>query len=95
MQPTYTERVNARSWILYSAARVAIFALILVVLLVAGFDVWISALVAALAGLGISLLVLRKPRESMAAGLAARRGKGPELSDDDAEDERLGLRKED
>jgi len=94
VQPTYTGRVNARSWILYSAARVAIFAVILLAMLAAGLDVWISALVAALAGLGISLLLLRKPRQTMAAGLAARRDKEPALSDDDAEDDQLGLRKD-
>ncbi|GMA29213.1 DUF4229 domain-containing protein [Arenivirga flava] len=84
--------MNARSWILYSAARVIIFGVILAVLLVAGLDVWISALVAALAGLGISLLVLRKPREDMAASIAARRRREPERSDDEVEDEQLGRR---
>lgn len=87
--------MNARSWILYSAARVAIFAVVLAALLLAGLDVWISALVAALVGLGVSLLVLRRPRETMAADLAARRTREPEPSDDEAEDDRLGLGKED
>lgn len=86
--------MNARSWILYSAARVIIFGVILALLLVAGLDVWISALVAALAGLGISLLVLRKPRDDMASSLAARKQREPERSDDEAEDEQLERRED-
>jgi hypothetical protein len=84
--------VNARSWILYSAARVAIFAVILVVMLF-GFqvDVWISAIVAAIVGLIVSMLVLRPLRDRMALDLHQRSAKPAPVSDDVAEDAELGI----
>ena len=102
--PTYTCPVKlSRAVVVYSLLRLAMFAgvFVLVYLPARSFvDSELTAavtagFVAAIASMSLSYIVLRKPRESMAAGLAARRGKEPELSDDDAEDDRLGLRKED
>ncbi|WP_161490301.1 DUF4229 domain-containing protein [Agromyces aureus] len=75
-------------WIWYTALRVALFVVPLVVLLVAGVPGWIAALVAALFGLSASLLFLRRPRESMAGDLyAARHREKPLVHEDDAEED--------
>lgn len=75
-------------WIWYTALRIALFAVPLVVLLVAGVPGWIAALVAALFGLSASLLFLRRPRESMATDLyAARNREKPLVHEDDAQED--------
>lgn len=75
-------------WIWYTALRVLLFAAPLAVLLLAGVNVWVSAIIAAVFGLSASLLFLRKPREEMSSELyAARHRERPVAREDDvAED---------
>ncbi|MET4156633.1 hypothetical protein ABIC29_000187 [Agromyces sp. PvR057] len=75
-------------WIWYTALRILLFAVPLIVLLIAGVPGWIAALVAALFGLSASLIFLRRPRESMSGDLyAARHRETPLVHDDDAEED--------
>ncbi|WP_255368477.1 DUF4229 domain-containing protein [Agromyces sp. CF514] len=75
-------------WIWFTALRILLFAVPLVVLLVVGVPGWIAALVAALFGLSASLLFLRRPRESMSSDLyAARHREKPLVHEDDAEED--------
>jgi outer membrane murein-binding lipoprotein Lpp len=72
-------------WIWYTALRIVLFAVPLAVLLLAGVNVWVSAIVAAVFGLSASLLFLRRPREAMSTELyAARHRDRPVVRDDDA-----------
>ena len=45
---------------------------------------WLAALFAALIGLSLSLLFLRRPLNDVSAGLAARRERNPRANDDEA-----------
>lgn len=47
---------------------------------------WLSAIFAALIGLSLSLLFLRRPLEDLTADLAARRSARPSVTDEDVED---------
>nr|WP_236778917.1 DUF4229 domain-containing protein [Agromyces seonyuensis] len=91
-------------WVSYTALRIVVFAVPLVVLLWAGVNPYASAIVAALFGFAVSLVFLRKPRESMSGKLyAARHGEGEETpkpkraersaksgpSDEDVEDDAI------
>jgi hypothetical protein len=72
-------------WIWYTLLRIVLFAAPLAVLLAAGVNVWVSAIVAAVFGLSASLLFLRKGREAMSRDLyAARHRETPAVRDDDA-----------
>lgn len=72
-------------WIWYTALRIVLFAAPLAVLLIAGVNVWVSAVLAAVFGLSASLLLLRRPREAMSSELyAARHREQPVVRDDDA-----------
>lgn len=87
--PTYTCMVKSVPvWIWYTALRIALFAVPLIVLLIAGVPGWIAALVAAVFGLSASLIFLRRPRESMSSDLyAARHRETPLVHEDDAEED--------
>ncbi|MCD5344969.1 DUF4229 domain-containing protein [Agromyces sp. H3Y2-19a] len=75
-------------WIWYTAIRVVLFAAPLAVLLIAGVNVWVSAIVAALFGLSASLIFLRKPRNAMSSDLyEARHREKPLVREDDAEED--------
>ena len=78
-------------WIWYTALRIALFAVPLIVLLVAGVPGWIAALVAAVFGLSASLIFLRRARNAMSSDLyAARHRETPVVNaDDEAEDAAL------
>lgn len=56
-------------WVYYSVYRVLLFAVPLAVLLAFGLKGWVSAVLAAVIGLCLSYIFLRKPRESVARGL--------------------------
>ncbi|WP_082600708.1 DUF4229 domain-containing protein [Agromyces sp. Root81] len=71
-------------WIWYTALRVLLFAVPLTVLLLAQVDPMVSAIIAAVFGLSASLLLLRRPRESMSNDLyAARHREKPVVNEDD------------
>jgi hypothetical protein len=76
------------AWVYFSVLRVLMFVVPLVVLLVLGIEPWISTLLAAVIGLCLSYIFLRKPRESVALDLYAARNRGsaPATSDDATED---------
>lgn len=77
-----------KPWLLYSVIRLAIFAVVLTVLLVAQVPGWIAAIVAALFGFAVSYLFLGKLRAPVVQGVADRRSgrSQPATDDEDAED---------
>jgi len=82
--------VKARSAIVYSVLRLLAFLVpfgILMLFPVMQTYYWLAAIFAALIGLSLSLLFLRKPLEDATSGLAARRTEArTAVSDEDAED---------
>ena len=79
--------MRARSALVYSVLRLAAFLVPFAVMML--FPImreyyWLSAIFAALIGLSLSLLFLRRPLEDVTAGLAERRT--PRLSDEQVED---------
>jgi ABC-type siderophore export system fused ATPase/permease subunit len=82
--------VKARSAIVYSILRLLAFLVpfgILMLFPIMQEYYWLAAIFAALIGLSLSLLFLRKPLEDATAGLAERRTQArPVVSDEDAED---------
>lgn len=86
----YDEVVKARSAILYTVLRLLAFLVPFAILMI--FPVfqqlyWLAAVFAALIGLSISLLFLRRPLEDATSGLAERRERTRRApSDEDAED---------
>ncbi|WP_194396425.1 DUF4229 domain-containing protein [Microbacterium atlanticum] len=82
--------MKARSAIVYSVLRLLAFLVpfgILMLFPVMQTYYWLAAIFAALIGLSLSLLFLRKPLEDATSGFAARRApERPEVSDEDAED---------
>ncbi|MCU1635135.1 MAG: hypothetical protein JWQ68_374 [Cryobacterium sp.] len=80
-------------WVYYSVYRVLMFVVPLVILLLLGIEGWLSTLIAAVIGLCLSYIFLRKPRESVSRELyEARRRPSPRGTRDeesgDAADER-------
>ncbi|MCI2957295.1 DUF4229 domain-containing protein [Agromyces atrinae] len=75
-------------WVYYTALRIVLFAAPLAILLIAGVEPWVSALVAALFGFSTSFIFLRRPREAMSQELydARHRSQTVPHVDDDAED---------
>ncbi|WP_281882891.1 DUF4229 domain-containing protein [Agromyces rhizosphaerae] len=73
------------NWVTYTALRLLAFAVPLTVLLIAGVNPWISSLVAALFGLSVSVIFLRRPRDTMSEQIyAARHRETPVVHEDDA-----------
>ena len=72
----------------YTVLRLLAFAVPLAVLLLLGFEPWIAAILAAIIGLSLSYIVLRRPREQVASSLYERRhgNHTPDTADEDAED---------
>jgi hypothetical protein len=60
-------------WVYFSVLRVLMFVVPLAALLVLGIEPWVATLLAAVIGLCLSYIFLRKPRESVAMGLYAAR----------------------
>jgi uncharacterized membrane protein len=77
-----------KPWLLYSVIRLALFAVVLAILLLAQTPGWIAAIVAAIFGLAASYLFLGTLRGQVAQDVADRRsGKIQTVTDDeDAED---------
>lgn len=71
----------------YSLLRIAIFAIVLVVLLLLGVQPVLSAVIAAVIGLCVSYIFFGKLRHAVAADLAARRANPTPPKDVDAEAE--------
>jgi hypothetical protein len=86
LRAAYTCQV--KPWLLYSVIRIALFAVLLTVLLLVGFEGWLAALIAAALGLCISYLFLGRLRVQVSQGVDDRRtGKTHGSTDDeDAED---------
>lgn len=83
-----------RPWIKYSLIRLAIFAVVFVVLLLVGMNAVLAALVAVVAGFALSYIFFRRVRDEVAAELAARDSKRRTITnvDTDAEDDALDRR---
>ncbi|MGV8885552.1 MAG: DUF4229 domain-containing protein [Microbacteriaceae bacterium] len=71
--------------VVYSLLRLGLFALVFAILMVAGADFWIAAIVAAVFGLAFSYLFLRRRRDALVRELQARRDPSIE-TDEDVED---------
>ena len=69
----------------YSVLRLATFALPLVILLLLGIEPWIATVLAALIGLSISYIFLRRPREAVSRDLyELRHGQRTSAPEDEA-----------
>jgi hypothetical protein len=72
-------------WVYYSVLRVLLFVIPLALLLALRTEPWIAALLAAIIGLCVSYLLLRRPREGLARDLyAVRHRDKPVVNVDDA-----------
>lgn len=79
--------MRVRAWILYSIARVLVFAVPFGILYAIGLDWWIAALLAAAIGFCLSYIFLRGLREGVTTQLAAgTRERLTPSSDEEAED---------
>jgi len=78
-----------KPWVLYSLARLGIFAVALATLLLLGVTGWIAALVAAVIGLCVAYIFFGKLRNAVALDLAERRSQPKVAKDTDAEAEDL------
>jgi hypothetical protein len=85
-----------RTWLVYTLIRLGIFAAVLALLLLLGITPWISAVLAAIISLCISIIVLRRPRDEVSKSLyrareskeaASRAGDLPRSDDELAEDD--------
>jgi hypothetical protein len=76
-----------KAWLLYTIARLGIFAAVLVILLVVGIKWYIATIVAALVGLMISYIALPKLRYRVATTIAERRAMPEHDDDSDFEDD--------
>ena len=82
--------MSARSTVIYSVLRLLAFLVPFgLLMLLPAFQnfVWLAAIFAALIGLAISILFLRRPLDEMSAGIAARRAQRKrDLTDEEIED---------
>ena len=80
-------------WILYTVARLGVFAAVLTLLLLIGFDGYYSVAIAAVLSLAFSLIFLNKQRDAMSSTIYDRVKKnkveGIEDSESDLENEIL------
>ena len=79
--------MRARSALVYTVLRLAAFLVpfgLMMLIPILREYYWLSAIFAALIGLSLSMLFLRRPLDDMTAGLAARRTR--KVSDEDVED---------
>ncbi|MEY2847766.1 MAG: hypothetical protein RI885_431 [Actinomycetota bacterium] len=75
----------SRSWILFSALRIGLFAVVLTVLLLLQIEPWIAALLAAVIGLCVSYIFFRPQREALAKSVSEYRSTEHRDEDADAE----------
>lgn len=81
--------MRARSAIVYTVLRLLAFLVpfgIMMLFPIMREYYWLAAIFAALIGLSLSTLFLRRPLDDMTAGLAERRARTRKTSDEDAED---------
>jgi len=76
-----------KAWIVYTLARLGIFAAALAIFLVIGFKWYWATILAALVGLLVSYIALPKLRARVAQSLADRRGRPERDADTDFEDD--------
>ena len=76
-----------KAWLVYTLARLGIFAVALAVLLVIGLRWYWATILAALVGLLVSYIALPRLRSDVTASLANRRGKPEHDADSDFEDD--------
>ena len=78
-----------RPWLQYTLARLGVFVLVFVVLLLLGIEGWLAAIFATIIALCVSFLALGRLRQRVADDIEARRrGAGaPTLAEGDAEAE--------
>ena len=92
----YDGRVKARSALVYTVLRLLAFLVpfgLLMLLPIMREYYWLAAIFAALIGLSLSMLFLRRPLDQMSAGIAERRDRSRAeraVSDEDAEDAAAG-----
>lgn len=79
------------AWVYYTMYRVLMFVVPLTILLLLGLEGWLATLLAALIGLCLSYIFLRKPREKVALGIYAIRNRDKEPVHPDAESEDAAL----
>jgi len=80
---------SSRAWIVYSLARIGVFAAVFAALSIVGLDPIVAALIAAAIGLCVSYIFLRRPRDEVARSVSAWRRGGGRDADADAENELL------
>ena len=80
----YTGRV--KPWIAYSLARVGVFALALIVLMLLAVPWWAAAPIAAVIGLCVGFIFFGKLRDAVALDIVARRSAPAKDADSVAED---------
>ncbi|WP_431802951.1 DUF4229 domain-containing protein [Microbacterium sp. bgisy203] len=81
--------MRARSAIVYTVLRLLAFLVpfgIMMLFPIMREYYWLAAIFAALIGLSLSTLFLRRPLDDMTAGLAERRARTRKTTDEDAED---------
>lgn len=76
------------AWIVYSLSRLAFFAVPFAVLMLIGWKWWLSAIVATLVAVSLSVIFLSKPREAAAQSVYDWRNRD-RTADDIAEDEAI------
>lgn len=87
-RPAYHGGVKARPLLVYTVLRLLVFLVpfgLLMLLPIGREFAWLSAIFAALIGLSLSMLFLRRPLAEATAGLGAKRREDAR-SDDDVED---------
>jgi hypothetical protein len=72
-----------KPWLLYSVIRVALFAVVLTILLLAQTPGWIAAIIAAIFGLAASYLFLGRLRAQVVQDVADRRSGRTKAATDD------------
>lgn len=84
--------MRARSALVFTVLRLAAFLVpfgIMMLVPVMREYYWLTAIFAALIGLSLSMLFLRRPLDDLTTDLAARRARQRETTDEDAEDAAL------
>ncbi len=76
---------SPRSWILFSALRIGLFAVVLTILLLLQVEPWVAAVVAAVIGLCVSYIFFRPQRQALADSVSAYRSSEHRDEDADAE----------
>ena len=75
------------AWLLFTVLRVLMFVVPFVILLALGIEGWLAAVIAAVIGLCLSYIFLRRPREQVAGDLYKVRHRATEPVHPDAESE--------